>query len=83
MYGPLVKSIDVFKNNGNPENFNNNLSKTFLDNKHRIQEKLITVSKKPFFSLLFFLSLGVISLQTRTKLRKFLKGIGAAYRLCL
>ena len=35
----LVKLTDVFKNNGYPENFINNCSKVFLDNKYKIQEK--------------------------------------------
>ena len=45
----LVKLMDVFKSNGYPENFINNCFKTFLDNKHRVQEKVITVPKKPLF----------------------------------
>ena len=69
----LVKLIDVFKNNGYPENFINNCFKVFLDNKYRIQEKVITVPKKTLFLVLPYL--GPLSLQTRTKLRKSLKGI--------
>ena len=69
----LVKLTDVFKNNGYPENFINNCFKVLLDNKYRIQEKVITVPKKPLFLVLPYL--GPLSLQTRTKLRKFLKGI--------
>ena len=45
---------------------------TFLDNKHRIQEKVITVPKKPFLALPYPAPL---SLQTRTKLIKSLIGI--------
>ena len=45
----------------------------FLDNKYRIQEKVITVPKKTLFLVLPYL--GPLSLQTRTKLRKSLKGI--------
>ena len=56
----LVKLTDVFKNNGYPENFINNYFKVFLDNKYRIQEKVITVPKKTFF--LVFLYLGPLSL---------------------
>ena len=63
----LVKLTDVFKNNGYPENFNNNCFKVFLDNKYRIQEKVITVPKKTLFLGLPYL--GPVSLQTRTKLR--------------
>ena len=69
----LVKLTDVFKNNGYPENFINNCFKVLLDNKYRIQERVITVPKKTFFLVLQYL--GVLSLQTRTKLRKSLKGI--------
>ena len=68
----MVKLKDVFKSNSFPENFINNCFKTFLDNKHRIQEKLITVPKKPLFLVLPYL--GPLSLQTRTKVRKSLKG---------
>ena len=45
----LVKLMDVFKSNGFTENFINNYLKMFLGNKHRIQEKLMTVPKKPLF----------------------------------
>ena len=69
----LVKLTDVFKNNGYPENFINNCFKVFLDNKYKIQEKVITVPKKSLFLVLPYL--GPLSLPTRTKLRKSLKGI--------
>ena len=69
----LVKLMDVFKSKGYPENFINNCFKPFLDNKHRIQEKVTTLPKKPLFLVLAYL--GPLSLQTRTKLRKSLKGI--------
>ena len=69
----LVKLTDVFKNNSYPENFINNSFKVFLDNKYRIQEKVITVPQKTLFLVLRYL--GPLSLQTRTKLRKSLKGI--------
>ena len=69
----LVKLTDNFKNNGYPENFINNYFKVFLDNKYRIQKKLITVPKKTLFLVLPYL--GPLSLQTRTKLRKSLKGV--------
>ena len=69
----LVKLTDVFKNNGYPENFINNCFTVFLDNKYKIQEKVITVPKKPLFLVLPYL--GPLSLQTRTKLRKSLKAI--------
>ena len=67
----LVKLTDVFKNNGYPENFINNCFKVFLSNKYRVREKVITVPKKT----LVLPYLGLLSLQTRTRLRKSLKGI--------
>ena len=69
----LVTLIDVFKNNDYPENFINNCFKVFLGNKYRVREKVITVPKKTLFLALPYL--GPLSLQTRTKLRKPLKGI--------
>ena len=69
----LVKLTDVFKNNRYHENFINNCFKVFLDNKYKIQEKVITVSKETLLLVLPYL--GPLSLQTRTKLRKSLKGI--------
>ena len=69
----LVKLIDIFMNNGYPENFINNCFKVILDNKYRVREKVITVPKKTLFLVLPYL--GPLSLQTRTKLRKSLKGI--------
>ena len=58
----FVKPIDVFKNNGYPENFINDIFKVFLDNKYRVRKKVITAPKP-------------LPLQTKTKLRKSLKGI--------
>ena len=59
--------VVFFKSDGYPENFIiDNCFKTFLDNKHRTQEKVVTVPKKPLFLVLPYL--GPLSLQTRTKL---------------
>ena len=69
----LVKLTDVLKNNGHPENFINNCFRVFLDNKYRMQEKVITMPRKTLFLVLPYL--GPLSLQTRTKLRKSLKVI--------
>ena len=69
----LVKLIGVFKNNDYPDNFINNCFKVSLDNKYWVREKVITVPKKTLFLVLPYL--GPLSLQTRTKLRKSLKGI--------
>lgn len=65
--------MNVFKSDGYPENLINNHFKTFLDNKNRIQEKLIDVPKKPL--LLVLPCFGPVSLQTTIKLRKSLKGV--------
>ena len=70
-YLEFVKSMDVFKSNVYPENFNYNCFKTFLD--HRIQEKVITVPKKPLLLVLPYL--GPLTLQIRTKLRKSHKSL--------
>ena len=51
----LVKLTDVFKNNGYLENFINNCFKLFLDNKYRIQEKVMRVPKKTLFLVLPYL----------------------------
>ena len=53
----------------------------FQDNKHRVREreKVIAVPKKTLFLVLP--CLGPLSLQTRTKLRKSLKGILNCYNL--
>ena len=64
--------MDVFKNNDYPGNFVNSF-KSFLDNKHRIPEKVITDSKKSLFIVHPYLE--QLSLQTRTKLGKSLKSI--------
>ena len=69
----LVKLTDVFKSNGYPVDFINNYFKVFLDNKYIIQQKVITVPKKTLVLVLPYF--GPLSLQTRTKLRKSLKGI--------
>ena len=60
--------MDVFKSNSYPGNFINDCFKVFLDNK----EKVITVTKKLLFLVLSYL--GPLSLETRIKLRKYLKG---------
>ena len=76
----LVKLMDVFNSNGYPENFINNCFKRFwLTN--RIQEKVLTVPKKPLCLVLPYL--GPLSLQTRTKLRKTFKGILKYFKLQL
>ena len=43
----FVRLMDVFKSKSYSENFINNCFQRSLDNKHRIQEKVTTVPKKP------------------------------------
>ena len=46
-YLELVELMVVFKSNRYRENFINNCFQTFLDNKQRMQEKVITVHEEP------------------------------------
>ena len=70
-------TIDTFKRdiqiNGYPENFTDRCFKLFLNRIHILKEKVPAVEKKPL--RLVFLYLGIISLQTRTKLLKSIKGV--------
>ena len=63
----------VFLKNGYPLSFIDNCFKTFVDKLFIKRPQLITVEKKTLFLSLPYL--GEISLQTRTKLRKSLKGL--------
>ena len=63
----------VFLKNGYPLPFIDNCFKTFVDKFFIKRPQLITVEKKTLFLSLPYL--GEISLQTRTKLRKSLKGL--------
>ena len=63
----------TFRKNGYPKNFIDKCFKKFLDNIHLVKEKVPTVERKRL--LLVFPYLGVISLQTRTKLQQTLKGV--------
>ena len=56
-----------------PEDFINNSLKRFMDNLYVVKETTLTVEKKPFVLVLPCLVL--ISLETRTKLKKSLKNI--------
>ena len=69
----------IFRKNGYPENFIDKCFKKFVDNIHLVKEKVPTVEKKCL--LLGLLYLGVISLQTRTKLQQAFKGILNCYKL--
>ena len=63
----------IFRKNGYLENFIDKCFKTFLDNIHLVKEKVPTVERKRLLLVLAYL--GVISLQTRTKLQQALKGV--------
>ena len=63
----------AFLENGYPLSFIDNCFKTFVDKLFIKRPQLITVEKKALFLSLPYL--GEISLQTRTKLRKSLKGL--------
>ena len=62
----------IFHKNGYPERLINKCFKRFLDNIHLVKEKVPTVERKHLHLVLPYL--GVISLQTRTKLQQALKG---------
>ena len=63
----------ILRKNGYPENFINKCFKKFLDNIHLVKEKVPTVERKRLLLVLPYL--GVISLQTRTKLQQAIKGV--------
>ena len=63
----------IFRKNSYPENFIDKCFKTFLDNIHLVKEKVPTVERKRLLLVLPYL--GVISLQTRTKLQQALKEV--------
>ena len=58
--------------NGYPENFIDKCFEKFLNNVHLVKENVPTVEKKRLLLVLPYL--GIISLQTRTKLQQALKG---------
>ena len=63
----------MFCKNGYSESFIDKCFKKFLDNIHLVKEKVPTVERKRLLLVLPYL--GVISLQTRTKLQQALKGV--------
>ena len=65
----FVWLTDIVKKNSYPDKLINNYIKRFLDNKHRIEENLVTVPKKPFFPPYP----GPSTLQITTKLGKSIK----------
>ena len=69
----LIFLKGIFRKNGYPENFIDKCFKKFSNNVHLVKENVPTVEKKRL--LLVFPYLGIISLQTRTKLQQALKGV--------
>ena len=63
----------IFRKNGYPENFIGKCFRKFLDNTHLVKENVPTVEEKRLSLVLPHL--GVISLQTRTKLQQAYKGV--------
>ena len=66
----LILLREIFQKNGYPGNFINRCFKLFLNRNHILKEKIPTVEKKPLWLVLPYLSL-----QTRTKLQKSIKGV--------
>ena len=69
----LILLREIFQKNGYPENFIDRCFKLFLNRIHILKEKVPTVEKKPL--QLVFPYLETISLQTKTKLQKSIKGV--------
>ena len=69
----LILLTGILQKNEFPENFIDRCFKLFLNRIHILKEKVSTVEKKPLRLVLPYL--GTISLQTRTKLQKFIKGL--------
>ena len=63
----------IFRKNGYPENFIDKCFKKFLNNVHLFKENVPTVEIKCLLLVLPYL--GIISLQTGTKLQQALKGV--------
>ena len=69
----LILSREIFQKNYYPENFIDKCFKLFLNSINILKEKVPTVKKKPLRLILPYL--GTISLQTRTKLLRFIKRV--------
>ena len=72
-HNELQQLKEIFRKNEYPESFVDNCFKKFLDNAFQVRQKVPTVEKKTLILVLPYL--GVVSLQTRTKLQQALKGI--------
>ena len=69
----LILLREIFQKNGYPENFIDRCFKLFLSRIHILKDKVPAVEKKPLQLVLPYL--GTVSLQTRTKLQKSIKGV--------
>ena len=69
----------IFRKNGYPESCIVKCFNKFLDNIHLVKEKVPTVERKRLLLVISYL--GVISLQTRTKLQQALKGVLSCYKV--
>ena len=69
----LIYLKGIFQKNSYPKNFIDKCFKRFLNNVHLVKENVPTVEKKRLLLVLPYL--GIISLQTRTKLQEALKGV--------
>ena len=72
-YQDLRLLTEIFQKNGYPDNFIDRCFKLFLNRIHILKENVPTVEKKPLGLVLRHLA--TISLQTRTKLQKSIKGV--------
>ena len=69
----LIFLKEIFQKKGYPKKFIDRCFKKFFKNVHPFKENVPIVEKKPL--LLVFPYLGIISLQTRTKLQQTIKGV--------
>ena len=69
----------MFQKNGYPKNSIDSCLKKFLNNVHLVKENVLTVEKKRLLLVLPYL--GIISLQTRTKLQQALKVVSNCCKL--
>ena len=72
-YQQLILLREIFQKNGYPENFIDRYFTLFLNRIHFLKEKVPTVEKKPLRLVLPYL--GTITLRTRTKWQKSIKGV--------
>ena len=75
----LIFLKGIFQKNGYPENFIDRCFKMFLNNVYLVKENVPTVEKKRLLLVLPYL--GIISLQTRTKLQQALKSVLSCCKL--